>query len=125
MVKLADHRGGSLSNVPTSDVRSTSCRSSRLPRKTSATSANWSQGSEGKTKGLVLNDTNFETLEAAFGPDSRRRHRRPSGPVRRPRRPLRRAEGRRHPDQAAEEGQCKRKGRVQREHGRISERRSA
>ena len=58
------------SSAPTSDRKSTSFRSSRSARKRSAKTRKLVARFEGKAKGLVLNDTNLETLETAFGPDS-------------------------------------------------------
>ena len=126
MVKLSDYRGGNL--LKCADLG----RKEHLVQIESIAEEDVGEGRklvarfEGKTKGLVLNDTNLEALEAAFGPDSDDAIGGQVILLRRSGCPLRRAEGRRHQDQAAEEGQCKRKGRAQRrEHGRISERRSA
>ena len=61
---------GRCSNAPISDRRSASFRSRRSARKKSAKTRKLVAKFEGKSKGLVLNDTNLETLELAFGPDS-------------------------------------------------------
>jgi hypothetical protein len=71
---------------------------------------------EGKTKGLVLNDSNLEVLELAFGPDTDDIVGGQVNLVRRSRCPLRWQEGRRHTDQVAEG--CKTNGGTREEHRR-------
>jgi hypothetical protein len=70
MVKLADHRGGSLLKCADLEGREHLVQIESIAEEDVGDERKLVARFVGKTKGLVLNDTNLETLEAAFGPDS-------------------------------------------------------
>jgi hypothetical protein len=70
MVKLADHRGGSLLKCADLGRKEWLLQIESIAEEDVGDERKLVARFRGKTKGLVLNDTNLEALEAAFGPDS-------------------------------------------------------
>ena len=70
MVKLADHRGGNLLKCADLGRKEHLVQIEAIAEEDVGDGRKLVARFEGKTKGLVLNDTNLEAIEEAFGPDS-------------------------------------------------------
>jgi hypothetical protein len=70
MVKLSDHRGGSLLRVADLGRKEHLVVIEKIAEEDVGDGRKLVARFEGKVKGLPLNDTNLEALEEAFGPDS-------------------------------------------------------
>jgi hypothetical protein len=71
MVKLSDYRGGSLLKVADLGRKEHLVQIESIAEEDVGDERKLVARFEGKSKGLVLNDTNLEALEAAFGSDSK------------------------------------------------------
>jgi hypothetical protein len=70
MVKFSDHRGGSWLKCVDLGQKEHLVQIESIEEEEVGDDRKLVARFAGKSKGLVLNDTNLETLEAAFGPDS-------------------------------------------------------
>ena len=71
MVKLSDYRGGNLLKCADLGRKEHLVQIESIAEEDVGEERKLVARFEGKAKGLVLNDTNLETIEAAFGPDSK------------------------------------------------------
>jgi hypothetical protein len=70
MVKLSDYRGGALLKCADLGQKEHSAQIESIAEEEVGDDRKLVMRFEGKSKGLVLNDTNLEALEVAFGDDS-------------------------------------------------------
>jgi hypothetical protein len=70
MVKLSDYRGGGLLKCADLGRKEHLAQIESIAEEDVGEERKLVARFEGKTKGLVLNDTNLEAIEAAFGDDS-------------------------------------------------------
>jgi hypothetical protein len=71
LVKLSDYRGGSLLKCADLGRKEHLVQIELIGEEDVGDERKLVARFEGKSKGLVLNDTNLEAIEAAFGPDSK------------------------------------------------------